>query len=402
MLLTERHIISNSNPLWKEIDNLSFLSKNLYNLATYYCRQQYIKSGTFISWGKLYNLLKPSVDYKAFPAQRIPDNIIKLIMEIWKSFKAALEEYKINPHKFTSKPKLPKYKDKLKGRFVVPFREQAIYKKQLDKGICHLSKTNIKVHTKANKHNIKEARLIPNSTCYVLEIIYEVPDVEKLPETYIAGIDLGVNNLVALTSNKPGVTPLLINGRPLKSRNQFYNKVKVKLQSNLKKDQHWSIKLAYLTHNRNKYVDNYLHQTSSLIVKWLKTNNINTLVIGHNVNWKQNINLGKKNNQTFVNIPHTKLIEKIRYKCELQGITVIETEESYTSKTSFLDNELPMKRSKYSGKRIYRGLFKSKAGSIINADCNGSLQIIKKVFPNAFANGIESIGVMPLKVNPVI
>jgi len=132
----------------------------------------------------------------------------------------------------------------------------------------------------------------------------------------------------------------------------------------------------------------------------LTSNNINTLIIGKNDNWKQNINLGKRNNQTFVNIPHSKLIEKIKYKCELIGITVILTEESYTSKTSFIDKELPYKQSVYAGMRVYRGLFKSKEGTLINGDVNGSLQIIRKVVPEAF-DGIESIGAIPSKVNPL-
>jgi len=400
MLLTERHTLSQCHPFWLEADHLSFLSKNLYNLATFHCRQFYFNNNSFISWTTLYNLLKSSPDYKAFPAQRIPDNIIKLVIQIWKGYKEALKEYNQHPDKFTSKPKLPNYKDKVKGRFIVPFREQAIYKKELDNGICHLSQTNIKVPTKVTRHNIKEARIVPRASCYVLEIVYEVPDIDKLPPTHIAGIDLGVNNLVTLTSNKSGLQPLLINGRPLKAYNQFFNKRKANLQSLLPKGHHWSHKLSRLTHNREKFVDNYLHQTSNLIVKWLTSNNINTLIIGKNDNWKQNINLGKRNNQTFVNIPHSKLIEKIKYKCELIGITVILTEESYTSKTSFIDKELPYKQSVYAGMRVYRGLFKSKEGTLINGDVNGSLQIIRKVVPEAF-DGIESIGAIPSKVNPL-
>ena len=156
-------------------------------------------------------------------------------------------------------------------------------------------------------------------------------------KNFVASIDLGLNNLVALTSNQPGFTPLLINGRPLKSINQFYNKRKAQLQSQLKRGRKTSSRIQRLTRCRNQKVDNYLHHTSRQIVDLLVAKQIETLVIGKNVQWKNESNLGKQTNQNFVNIPHTRLIEMLEYKAQLVGIKVLQQEESYTSQSSFLN-----------------------------------------------------------------
>ncbi|WP_337884261.1 transposase [Fischerella thermalis] len=206
--------------------------------------------------------------------------------------------------------------------------------------------------------------------------------------------------MVALTSNQPGFRPLLVNGRSLKSRNQYYNKLKAKLQSHLTGVNRTSRRIQSLADHRNRYVENYLHNTSRLIVDLLLEKGIGTLVIGKNDGWKQEVNMSKQNNQKFVNIPHAKLISQIAYKCELVGIKVVIQEESYTSKTSALDLEPPCKQSEYAGQRVKRGLFKSKTGCVINADVNGSIQIIRKYLPEAFtAEGVVSCAVQPLLVN---
>lgn len=162
------------------------------------------------------------------------------------------------------------------------------------------------------------------------------------------------------------------------SRNQHYNKFKAKLQSHLKGNQKTSRRIQSLTYYRNRYVDNYLHNTSSLVVNLLKQHDIGTLVIGKNDGWKQRVKIGSRNNQNFTQIPHAKLIEQLTYKCQLAGIKVIAVNESYTSKTSALDFETPCKQATYLGKRVHRGLFKSATNRVINADVNGSLQIVRK------------------------
>ncbi|MBE9167507.1 transposase [Pleurocapsales cyanobacterium LEGE 06147] len=245
-------------------------------------------------------------------------------------------------------------------------------------------------------------QIVPTSSAYVIEIIYEKEEQPNLPETFIAGIDLGINNLVALTSNQPGFRPMLINGRKLKAINHYYNKRKAKLQSLLKGEQKTSKKIQLLTYKRNQIMENCLRKVSRLIINTLIAKGINTLVIGKNNNWKQKVNLGKRNNQSFTQIPQAKLIEKITYKCQLVGIKVITINESYTSKTSALDLEPPVKQSSYLGKRIKPGLFKTTSGVLLNADINGSLQIIRKYALEAFTlEGLMSCAVQPLMVNPL-
>ncbi len=214
---------------------------------------------------------------------------------------------------------------------------------------------------------------------------------------YYAGIDLGVNNLVALASNKPGFHPVVINGRPVKSTNQFYNKRKAELQH---KPGHTgtTARMERMTNKRNRRIDHYMHTTSRSIIDLLVHEGIGTLVIGKNDGWKQDIEMGKRNNQNFVQIPHARFIAMLTYKAELVGITVLLTEESYTSKASFLNRDpLPIRkpnddaRYTFSGKRVKRGLYRTSDGRYINADINGAYNVIRKVASDAFqgAEGVE-------------
>jgi IS605 OrfB family transposase len=309
-----------------------------------------------------------------------------------KSFFEAVKAYKTDDSKFTGRPKLPKYKDKAKGRNILIYTIQAISSKQLKKGIIKLSGTEILINTKVNPDRICQVRLVPKCDSYVIEVIYDEP--ESTISNYIlaASIDLGLNNLVALTSNQPGFIPLLINGRPLKSINQFYNKRKAHLQSQLKGSRKSSPRIQRLTRCRHQKVDNYLHHTSRLIVDYLVAKQIGTLVIGKNAQWKTEIDLGKQTNQNFVSIPHARLIEMLQYKARLVGVKVIVQEESYTSKSNFLNlDPIPVYGHTgaddmvFSGKRIKRGLYKTSVGQLINSDVNGAYNILRKAIPNAFS-----------------
>lgn len=234
-----------------------------------------------------------------------------------------------------------------------------------------------------------------------MEIVYEIEVPEQpLESNRIAGIDIGIDNL-ATVGNNIGKQPFIINGRPLKSINQYYNKETSAIQSSLKlnHDKNWSNKLQQLTDKRNNKIDDYIHKSSKKIVDWCIENEIDTIIIGKNKNWKQEVNIGKINNQNFTQIPMASFIHKIKYKAENIGIKVVETEESYTSGTSFLDGELPIKENYNKSRRVTRGLFKSNGGELINADLNGAYQIIKKAFPNAFADGIEGVGLHPVRIN---
>ncbi|MEQ9358748.1 RNA-guided endonuclease InsQ/TnpB family protein [Coleofasciculus chthonoplastes] len=399
MKLVERHVINRNHAYWQEADELAFKSKNLYNRANYLCRQHFFETGNRYTLPTLYHLVKDSESYRAMPT-KVSKQIIKKLVESWKSYLAAHQDWLKHRDKYKSEPRIPRYKDKVKGRNIVIYHHESIYKADLKQGRCHLSMSNISVPTQIP--NIAEARIVPSCNCYILEIVYESPEVSLIKSEWVAGIDLGVDNLVALTSNQPGFQPMLVNGRPLKSRNQYYNKLKSQLQSYLRGERRTSQRIQALTYHRNRFVENYLHNTSRLIVNRLKQQGIGTLVIGKNEGWKQKVNLGKRNNQTFVNIPHALLIDQLTYKCELAGIKVVIIEESYTSITSAIDLEFPCKQSKYTGRRVKRGLFKSSNGRVINADINGSIQIIRKYLPEAFTvEGVVSCAVEPILVNPV-
>ncbi|MEG4394849.1 transposase [Microcoleus sp. BROC3] len=409
MQLAERHIIKSTEHRFTEIDELAFKSKNLYNAANYVIRQSFVYGWGYINYNEMNRLMKSHQAYKVLPA-KVSQQILMILDKNWKSFFEAVKAYKVDSSNFTGRPKLPKYKDKVKGRNILVYTIQAISSKQLKKGIIKLSGTQISIRTKIKPDLICQVRLVPKCDSYVIEVIYNQPEstVEQIQKEAVASIDLGLNNLVALTSNQSGFTPLLINGRPLKSLNQFYNKRKAQLQSELKGSSKTSSRIQRLTRCRNQKVDNYLHSSSRLIINLLVARKIGTLVIGKNIQWKSEISLGKQTNQNFVSVPHARLIEMLEYKAELVGITVIVQEESYTSQSNFLAlDPIPVYEKTgandvaFSGKRIKRGLYKTSVGQLINADINGYYNILRKAIPNAFSNGIGSCVVQPRRVNPL-
>ncbi|HAC66214.1 MAG TPA: transposase [Cyanothece sp. UBA12306] len=406
MRLVERHIIQKNHRFYAEIDRLCFLSKNLYNYANYLVRQSFIFENTYRNYHDIQKTLQNQPDYQAIPA-KVSQQILMIIERNWKSFLAANNAYKETPSKFKGRPRLPGYKHKMKGRNVVVYTKQAISKKQLKQGLINPSKTEISLKTKVDTAKIQQVRLVPKLNHYVIEVIYEATEKQyELEENRYASIDIGLNNLATLTFNQAGIKPLLINGRPLKSINQYYNQVKSYLQSLLGENQS-SQKLKKLCNKREFKINDYLHKASRLIIDTLINQKIGTLIIGHNPDWKQKINLGKRNNQNFVSIPYNKLIEMLSYKGSMVGIKVIITEESYTSKASFLDNDpLPVYQKgqknqvTFSGKRVKRGLYRTGTRKLINADVNGSLNIMRKAVPNAFSYGIEGVVVHPVRVIP--
>ena len=406
MRLVERHIIQDNHRFYSEIDRLCFLSKNLYNYANYLVRQSWIFEKKNISYYDLQKTLSTQADYQAMPA-KVSQQILMILDRNWKSFLAANEAYKQNPLKFNARPRLPGYKNKIRGRNIVVYTKQAISKRQLKQGIINLSKTGIYLKTLVPSSQIKQVRLVPRLNHYVIEVVYEKCEKQyDLEKNRCASVDIGLNNLATLTFNQAGIKPLLINGRPLKSINQYYNKVKSSLQSQLREHQS-SLRLKKLCNKREFKINDYLHKASRLIINTLINEKIGTLIIGHNEESKQKINLGKRNNQNFVSVPYNKLIEMLSYKAKMVGIDVILTEESYTSASSFIDNDLiPVyKKGKknqvtFSGKRIKRGLYRTASKGLINADVNGSLNIMKKAVPNVFDHGIEGVVVHPVRVTP--
>ena len=369
---------------------MCFNSKNLYNYANYIIRQEYIENKRYIHYKELNYNLKTHQQYKDCMSQ--PANCtLRLLDKNWKSFFNGLKEYEKNPSKFLGRPQVPKYLKK-NGRFpwMIP-NNSCCY--DIESGELHFRIR--KLHSFKWKcrclGRLIQVRFIPRGCVYAMEIVYEI----ELPDSYgvverIMGIDLGINNLIT-ASNNIGKEPFIINGKTLKSINQFYNKRKSHMQSELscRNGVIWSKKLDVITQKRFNRIKNYMHNASSYVVKWCIKNQIDTIIVGHNDKWKQRTRMGKSNNQKFLYIPYDMLIGQLKYKCENSGINFVETEESYTSGTSFLDGELPCKENYDKKRRVKRGLFQSGNG-LINSDVNGSLQIIKKVIPDAFSYGIEA------------
>ena len=394
MQLVEKHIINMNHSLFKECDRLCFNSKNIYNRAMFLIKQDYANNKSYNILNNLYNTLKHEECYKLLPP-KVAQQTLRNISSIWKSFFALI---KAKEQKNVGEPH---FLHKTKGRFQTTYTNQAISKKVFAKAHkIKLSQCDIEFYTKIDSFDkINCVRIIPCLDAYTIEVVYEINDVEKLKSnrTYLS-IDLGVNNLATVTSNKQGYKPFVINGKPLKSINQYYNKklsyYKSKLSKTKQKSSH---RLRRLTNKRNNKINDYLHKSSSLIVQKMRAEDIRCLVVGKNDGWKQETNIGKVNNQNFVCIPHSRFVEMLRYKCEKVGISFRLLEESYTSKCSFLDMESVEKHDMYLGNRVKRGLFVSSDGRSINADVNGSYNILRKAVPNVFkSNGIEGVVFHPL------
>lgn len=400
ILRSEQHQINKTHSMYKTIDELCFKSKNLYNYANYILRQEFLNNRNYIKCFDLQKILQPHETYKGLGSQA-SQKTLQLLDKSWKSFFVSIKDWSKNPSKYLGKPKLPKYKKK-NGRYIVMLKNiQVMIKNKYIyfawkplKNFNNIFKTNI-------EGRLIQLRFIPKNNIYIMELIYEtiIPDnVSKIEN--ICGIDIGLNNFATLTNNI-GLKPIVINGKPLKSINQYYNKKLAYYKSILKKtnNKNWSSRLDTLSIKRFNKLKNYIHNSSKYVIDYCIENNIDTIVIGHNKKWKQESNLYKRINQNFVQIPYNMLIKQLQYKAENVGINIFITEESYTSGTSFIDNEEPIKENYNKSRRIKRGLFKSNTGKLINSDVNGAYQIIKKVFPNAFANGIEGVGLHPIVIN---
>ena len=256
-----------------------------------------------------------------------------------------------------------------------------------------------KLKTKVD--NIQQVRVIPKSNHLIIEVVYykEIQEFKELESKRIIGIDLGLNNFATIANNC-NLQTFIINGKSLKSMNKYWNKLNSNYQEIAKRmnNKNSTNKLHKLVLKRNNKMNDFMHKSSKYIVNYCLKNNIDTIVIGRNNNWKQKINIGRINNQSFTQISHQSFINKLQYKCIENGINFILTEESYTSKTSFLDKELPQKHEKYIGNRIKRGLF-SNGKNLINADLNGAFQIIRKVFDEVEIPVNRGFVFNPIKVN---
>ena len=387
---TETHVIKESNPIYAWILEECLRSKNLYNRALYVYRQAFtgkhdnipefkdiIKHDKFIASFALVNRLNElkDVDFCSMMKKNGAQQIIFQVDRTMKSWFASLKAYKKDPSKFRGRPRIPSYKKKDELNCLIYTTADAKLQKD---GTINLRR-DIKLPIHTNLSSFQQIRLIPKTGYIQVEIVYnkEISDL-KLDQTRAIGIDLGLNNLMAITSNIGNISSL-VNGRPLKSINQYYNKRKAHLTSLLEKGGLKSSKrLRRLEMKRMMKIKDYLHKTSRRVVELMEQNNIGTCFIGHNKDWKQEINIGSRNNQNFVSIPYSLLINMLKYKIEEKGGVLIELNEAYTSKCSFLDNEEICKHESYKGKRVKRGLFLSEKKKALNADINGSLNILKR------------------------
>lgn len=403
MQLVEQHVIDRHDPRYAVIDEAAFKSKNLYNAANYEIRQVFFFERRYMNHFELDKRLQSHDAYRALPA-KVAQQVLRQLDQCWQAFFAAHKAYRQDPSKFLGKPKIPKYKDKAKGRNLLTHTDQAISRKALKRGLICPSMLTIEVKTRQT--SIDQLRIVPRHGYYVVEVIYERPIQQaNVNPDLCAGVDLGIDNLAAIASNKAGFVPRLVNGRPLKAMNQWYNKRRARFQKKLGK-LGTSYQIERLTNKRNRRIHHALHTISRLIIDLLVAEGIGTLIIGKNHGWKQAAEMGKRNNQNFVQIPHARFIDMLTYKAQLVGIQVIVTEESYTSKASFLDlDPLPMydpARSEvpqFSGRRIKRGLYRASGERYLNADVNGAYNIIRKGKPDAFdAKEVAGCIVHPVRI----
>ena len=412
MYLTEQHVIDRDDPHFAVMDEAAFASKNLYNATLYEMRQAFIHHGIYPSYQEMDSRMQSHEAYKALPA-KVAQQVLRQLADAWRAFREALLAYKENPSKFTGRPKLPKYKHKTEGRNVLVYTLQALSGGQSKKGIQGTIKpSGLPVTLKTQQQAINQVRIVPRNGYYVVEVIYSKELVQAHVDlSFCAAIDVGVTNLAAITSNREGFVPRLVNGRTLKAINQWYNKRMKELTLCLPKEERERAtrQMQRIINHRNRQVNHYLHVASKRIIDLLVKQGIGTLIIGKNPLWKQEASMGKRNNQNFVQIPHARFIDMLTYKAQLVGIQVEIQEESYTSKASFLDlDPIPTytpndeTEHQFNGKRIGRRnrLYRAKGGKVICADVNGSYNILRKRKPDAFTNakGLAAYVVQPLRL----
>jgi len=385
----------------QELINEAQLSNNLYNQALYILRQAFINKEKIPSKFDLHKILL----HKEYECDEY-DNIHKMVSsnaqiicqlaaQNFKAFLMALKAFKKNKTSFTGAPKIPNYNKKDQEFMLIIGAQQCAIKDGMMRFPKKLNLDKIYV----GDLDIAHVRIFPNKKIYKVEVVYKVEALPKKKKGNIAGIDLGLDNLATVAINKRGIRPLLINGRPLKSMNLYFNNKRDKIQSELKKcnDRYMSHKLETLYRKRNNRFNTYMHKASKEIINYCLEHNVKQIIIGHNKLQKQESKL-----KNFVAIPTFRLIELIKYKAEYQGIEVIETEESYTSITSYLDKEDPIKDNANKARRIHRGLFVSSKGKRINADVNSAYQIMKKVIGDKVIKPIGKGSVfIPKKVTMV-
>lgn len=410
MQLTERHLIKPSHELYGVLDDLTFKAKNLYNHGLYLYRQSYFEykknpKKSTLTWRDIDKSLRRQghEDIRALPAKvanAVLKNLGESITSYWKLVRLKRKGG------LGQKPKLPRYLHKTNGRYSISFNYQTFGNKRgtnnelilCPKGLC------LPIPTKVD--NPKQVRIVPNHHNFIIEVIYNVEEQELKSTSKYAGIDLGVNNFATVTFSTQN-KPLIIKGLELKSINQGYNRLISKAQLLLPDPQKTSRSIHRLWSRRSWILRTKIHQMTAFLATLFDEMQIEKVFIGKNINWKQNLPFGKVVKQCFAYIPYETFIEQLRYKCQLRGITVVAQEESYTSKASFLDNDdIPVygevETPKFSGRRIMRGLYRTSNGRLINADVNGSYNILRKgLMNNHLSFNVDNPLIHPLVVKGI-
>lgn len=392
----EKHRINKDHKMYSIIDDYCFKSKNLYNFSNYVIRQEFIKNNKYISYNEMAKTMKHEEPFKDIGSNS-GQHTLKMLHLNWKSFFVAIKDWGKNKEKYLGRPKLPKYLDK-NGRYVwvLTNMQSKVIDGYLAFSFKPLKKFNGLFKTKVEGKHM-QTRFIPEGLSYTMEIVYEISIPDNITSNRVVGIDLGVNRFATIQNNF-GEKPIAINGGKIKSVNNYSNKLIAKYSSLAKKvnNLNWTLYLQKITDKRHNKIDYLIHNATKYIVSYCTAFNVGTVVIGYNEKWKQNINIGTTN-QIFTHIPFQSFVSKLEYKLENKGIKLIKTEESYTSKASFIDGD-QLSKGNFSGKRVCRGLYESKEGKLINADVNGASNIIRKVFPEAF-EGIKGVDLHPTIIN---
>lgn len=386
MQLVERHLIKPGRDLYATLDDLTFKAKNLYNHGLYLYRQSYFEHKNnpdkpVLSWMEIdKNLRKQGhEDVRALPAKvanAVLKNLGESITSYWKLVRLKRKGG------LAQNPKLPGYLHKTKGRYPVSFNYQTFRSKRGSHQELILCPKGINLPIPTKVDNPKQVRIVPQHNNFIIEVIYDTEECTPKRTSKYAGIDLGVDNFATVTFSTRH-KPLIVKGLELKSINQGYNRLIAKAQSLLPGHQKTSKSIHRLWSRRSWTLQTKIHQMTASLATLFDEMQIETVFIGKNTNWKQRLPFGKSVKQRFAYLPYETFIEQLRYKCQLHGISVIVQEESYTSKASFLDNDnIPVygetENPKFSGRRIKRGLYRAGSGQLINADVNGSYNIMRK------------------------
>ena len=410
MQLTERHLIKPNHELYATLNDLTFKAKNLYNHGLYLYRQSYFEHKKnpdvpILTWAKIDNILRKQghEDMRALPSKvagAVLKNLGENIASYWRLVRLKRDG------NLSQNPKLPGYLHKTEGRYPVSFNYQTFGAKRGTNNELFLCPKGINLPISAKVDNPKRVRIVPSRNNFIIEVIYDAEEQELKRTSKYAGIDLGVDNFATVTFSTQN-KPLIIKGLELKSINQGYNRLIAKAQSLLPAPCKTSKSIHRLWSRRSWILRTKIHQMTAFLATLFDEMQIEKVFIGKNNNWKQKLPFGKKVKQRFAYLPYETFIEQLQYKCQLRGITVITQEESYTSKASFLDNDdIPVygetDNPKFSGRRVKRGLYRSGNGQLINADVNGSYNILRKgLINNHLPFNVDSPLIHPLVVKGI-